>query len=321
MFRKKVFIALLACGLVLSLLFGCANNAASLQKQKDTETTLPAATNIETEKVDEGKVLQNFENLLKEDGKPGTAFRYLDANLSLVSPAVASQLVLGMMDMQKSWLPALEERYYNGQSIQKMLLDLYENGIEIGSTDNLEDPLLKELLQDTIAGGYRVETAEGMFFPIIDYHRYDLYSAFLSEDLRRYLSLLAEESEHTAVKDAAIVIEWEDIAQRALQFEEFVQTYPGFARLPEARTYHSRYINLAILGANNTPAFGHDDKTLAPELRKAYVEIAAMDSQNRFVKAVREYLSLLDKNKDQLNPVIDSFRKDVIKELTGEQVP
>jgi len=50
--------------------------------------------------------------------------------------------------------------------------EVYTQGFDLGKVYEIEDEKVRELLSKTKNSGYRVETAEGMFFPVIDYEVY-----------------------------------------------------------------------------------------------------------------------------------------------------
>jgi len=76
----------------------------------------------------------------------------------------------------------------------------------LGKVYEIEDEKVRELLSKTKNSGYRVETAEGMFFPVIDYEVYKKYSEYVTEDVKEYINIMAEESNNPPAKDAALVV-------------------------------------------------------------------------------------------------------------------
>src|SRR5690554_6132018 len=104
---------------------------------------------------------------------------------------------------------------------------IYQNGFDLNKINDINeinkilDQELKELLIETRNSGYKVETAEGMFFPIIDYQFYKQFTSYLSNDMENYIKIMSVESKEVPAKDAALVIGWDEILNRALSQEEF----------------------------------------------------------------------------------------------------
>jgi len=53
-----------------------------------------------------------------------------------------------------------------------------------------------------------------MFFPVIDYEVYKKYSEYVTEDVKEYINIMAEESNNPPAKDAALVVGWDEVLKR-----------------------------------------------------------------------------------------------------------
>jgi hypothetical protein len=78
---------------------------------------------------------------------------------------------------------------------------LYRAGLDLGKAEEIGDAELRDALLAVRDGGYRVDTAEGMYFPVIDYGRYRKYRGLVTDDLAAYIDLMAVESDLAPAKD------------------------------------------------------------------------------------------------------------------------
>ena len=175
----------------------------------------------------------------------------------------------------------------------------------------LDDQKLKELLLETRSSVYKIETAEGMFFPIIDYQFYKKYSSYLTTDMWDYIRIMSVESNQVPAKDAALVIDWNEVVNRALSQEEFIVQYPGSTKISDIKDLYKKYLTFIFYGLNNSPLFSYDSKIMATEARNIYLEVV---NRNRYKNSVlleylKEYLKLLERNNYKLTDEVMNYRK------------
>jgi hypothetical protein len=165
------------------------------------------------------------------------------------------------------------------------------------------------LLITTKNNGYKIETAEGFYFPVIDYSLYKKYRQNVTPDMAAYIDIMAIESAKTPIKDAALVIGWQEVLQRAKTQEQFIKEYGSSAKSEDMKQLLKRYLVFSLYGANNTPLFSYENKQMVPVAKKAYLE-AAFDANNgSFSKLMNDYLTILKKNEYKLTKEVDEFRK------------
>lgn len=120
---------------------------------------------------------------------------------------------------------------------------------------------------------------------------------------------MATESESTPVKDAALMIGWDEILDRAEQQEEFIREYSSSTQAGAVRQLLKRYVTFALYGCNNTPLFSYDTKRMRPEAKQAYEEHVREGKKGRFSALIKEYLNVLEANAYSLTADVEAFRK------------
>ena len=285
-------------GLALSLIlivgfaFSVANNLLKLEKEK--------------------KVMAGFKTLMaKEDLTVAEMINYLDQYINTVSKKNASTLLLGLERVQQANLSKWQQRYEDSV-LQEKIVRVYQNQWSREELKDIADEDLKGVLLETINNGFKVETAEGFFFPVIDYTFYQKYHSAITPDLAAYLELMAVESEKTPVKDAALMIGWDEILNRADRQEQFIREYSFSTQIGPARQLSKRYVNFALFGCNNTPLFSYDTKRMRPEAKQAYEEHVWNEEKGNFSALIKEYLSVLEENDYCLTVEVDAFRKKAV---------
>jgi hypothetical protein len=116
---------------------------------------------------------------------------------------------------------------------------------------------------------------------------------FLTGAMRRYVELIRREQEQPCCGDAAIMISWDDLGDRAAAFDRFVVDHPNAAASAEASTKRRQYLGLLLTGSENTPAFSWKTKEMKPEVRASLARYAAKYQQLPSGRTMADYLALL----------------------------
>lgn len=262
--------------------------------------------------VKEQTVRAGFTNLLtQEEVTAAEVSKYIDTHLDAVSAKTAAQFVLALEQVQQEALPAWQERY-DDLELQEQIRPFYHRGWTREEMALIRDTDLRAVLLSTLEQGFKVETAEGTFFPVIDYTFYQQYQAAVTPDLSAYLDLMAVESEQTPVKDAALMIGWDEIVKRAWRQEEFLNEYSSSTQIQPVRELLKRYQIFALFGCNNTPLFSYESKQMKPEAKQAYLANQWVSENGDFSAVMIEYLKILAANDYRLTGEVDAFRKKAV---------
>jgi hypothetical protein len=256
-------------------------------------------------------VMNDFHALTQKDSSAEEVAVFINNNICNVTKEDASKMVDEFENIQKKHLPQFESRF-SEDGIQNKINSEYKS---ITAQSDIKDAELKELLAITKNSGYKVETAEGSFFPIIDYGFYKHYSAYVTPDMKDYIDIMAEESDRVPAKDAALVIGWDEVLKRALSQESFINTYKDSLKANEIRQLYKKYVTFALFGANNTPLFSYDSKTLDPEARDVYLNAVKDAGCSEFLKSLGGFLDLVKNNDYKLTNEVEKYRDNLIEKL------
>ncbi|MCD9025540.1 hypothetical protein [Cohnella silvisoli] len=256
-------------------------------------------------------VIGRFEELVAKQGQLPKAIAYLNAHFKDVTKPQATIMVLHLENAIKKQLPSMERRFEKN-SVQQAIGKAYKRG---DSFDNvikrITSSSVKALLKEARDSGYKLETAEGFYFPVIDYSKFKIYSLQLDVDIKAYIDIMAVESDQAKLKDAAIVIGYQQLVNRALSQESFVSKYPYSNRVSQIRNLFHSYKILTFYGANNTPLFDYDTKVIQPNALKGYTMILQWNNpeSSAYLTTLQQFMELLAANNNKLTPEVEKFRK------------
>jgi hypothetical protein len=310
MFNKKAFLRWISIGMTFTVLAGAGLMTGCTTFVQDNVP--PAA-----EESKQDKIMSEFTSLAEGDPKPDTIIEFMDKNIAEVSRENASIIFEELEKVQKNNLSELEEKYYK-ESIQKTLSEIYMKGFDLDKIYDTEDAELKSLLKETRDMGYKVETAEGMFYPVMNYAYLKKFSSYAEEDMKDYIDIMAVETDKTPAKDGALVIGWDEVVERALAQEGFIKKHGSSAKAEDIKALHKRYITFMLYGLNNTPLFSYDTKGMDPEAKEAYTKVLKDKVDSELLQLLGKYMEILGKSDYKLSEEADKFRKDAVE--TGDNM-
>ena len=315
MVKNKVFLRAISVILSAVILAGAGSLSGCSAFINDNAGSEADGGNLPIEEENkQDKIMAEFAALVKTDPKPDAIIEYMDKNIEDMSRDNASIMLEELEKAQKNRLPAMEERYDNGGPLQNSLMDIFKTDFDIDRIYDIEDSELKSLLTETRNMGYKVETAEGMFFPIIDYRYVKKFSQYAAEDMKDYIDIMAAESDKVPAKDAALVIGWDEIIGRALAQEDFIKKHGNSPKAESIKELQKRYITFMLFGLNNTPLFSYDTKTMDPKAKETYIKAVKDNDGSRLMQLLGKYMEVLEKSNYKLSDEVDKFRKSAIED-------
>lgn len=308
-FIRKITNISLILVLVLTVT-GCANKGVNPPAESTKQQ-------VAEDVVAKDKVIMDSFNALaqKQDVTVAEIMKYVDDNIAVVSQANASTMVIRFEKLQKEKLPKLQDRFGDSETVQKVLAKIYRNDLRSQVSSSIENKEARDLLVEAQTSGFKIETAEGMYFPVIDYSAYKKYRNFVTQDIAAFIDIMAVESEKTPIKDAALMISWSEILKRAVTQEQFIKDYSNSAKQEDMKQLLKRYITYTLYGANNTPLFSYDTRQMVPEAKRTYLETAFDANDGSFSKIMNGYLAVLKKNDYKLTDEVQEYRNKASAEV------
>lgn len=313
--NKKVILATILA-LSIAIQVGCSNiNNEKGNTNGGLSNSGTVVTEENKQQNDEKTVMDDFYVLVNNNDAMTRVIKFIDNNISLVSEENASIMVDKLMELQKNYLSILEEKFY-ANGIQQKFFNENKSVSDLKQIDSVTDVELKELLSEVRENGFKVEIVEGMYFPIIDYEFYIKYSSFVTSDNKGYIEIMADESSQVPAKDAGLVISWDEVLDRALNQEKFINEYPESDKLNDIKTLHKRYVSFLFYGTDNTPLFSYDTKTFVTDAREAYTKAISNNIESELLKSLKGFLESLENSEYKLTKNVEKYRNKAFKNLT-----
>jgi len=257
------------------------------------------------------KVFEEFQKMLKKTGQLPAAFNYLKAHIKEVSPYQASLMVLYLENAIIKEQPAMDKRFF-ADSVQTAIGKAYKMGDSITDVLNrTKDSKLKALLKEAASSGYKLDTAEGMFYTVVDYKALQPFAKDINADIKAYIDIMTVETEKAKLKDAALRIGYQELANRSLAAEKFVTSYPNSNRTAQIKKLLAEYKSLTFYGANNTPLFDYDSKKIQPNAKIGYTNIIGWNdpASSEYLTLLKKFMGVLADNDYKLTTEVEKFRK------------
>lgn len=296
------------------ILSGCAVKGSNINPVTPSKQDGGNLQKVSTSKVEtESKIMSEFRLLLESNPKLKSVIEFIDKNIPNVTKENGFAMVEDLEQIQERYLTSLEEKFFSSGDIQDKISKLYKSGLDLSKIDDIKDEELKTLLLETRDSGYRIETAEGMYFPIMNYEYYKKYNTYVTADMKEYIDIMAVESNKVPAKDAALIIGWDEIIKRALSQEAFIKNYGNSIKAESVKKLQKRYITFILYGLNNTPLFDYETKELVPAAKTVYLNAIKNVGDSAIIKTLNNYMDILAKTNYKLSDSADKFRKEAVQ--------
>lgn len=302
------------CTLTIGLLTACnlqniGNETTSSQLETTTlggiETTVGESENNSI--MDEFDLLTGVEEVdLKE------VITFMKENISKVNKKSASKMVSDFEQVQSDYLQTWSEQFYREEIQQAFLVASEGFTVDLNNPDNLAEENIKNLILSSKELGYKLEMAEGSFFPVVEYSFYEQFLPYVMEDMNGYILLMVAESNEPPMKDAGIVISYEEIIKRVLLQESFLNEYPDSELLEKVQELYNKYEYITFFGAPNTPLFDYNTKVISEKAKAAYEAALETESDSEFLVKLSEFMNILNENNFKLEDEADAYRNEHI---------
>ncbi len=298
-----------------------AEKVAREQREQVTVTDTASATSGTEETVVEGvvesEVLAQFKSMIEADRKPVELIDYLDENIPSVSEDTAAIMMEDLESHQKIYERKYTDILFEGNT-QEKLVQTFSGDIERTEIDMATDPGTKDLLAEIYGGGFRLIGLEGSYYPFIDYEFLKKYNQYLPEEFINYHDVMAAESNEISSRDAALVISWDELAERTINSEVYLIDYPeDTIRKVNVADLYMIYLRSYLFGQSNTPNRDvYNTNQVYDEVLESYRKTAQQYPETQTGQIIVDYLKLLEENDfvvsdDMLDLITDYLKRPI----------
>lgn len=294
-------------GLTLTSVTACSPKVDNSNTEKPGTNQESMVEESQTSKVN---IMEEYNKLITDDNvslKEIAAF--MNKNIKNATEEEVSSMILGLEELHLNKRETEEEKY-TSEELQKGFQALAVEGIDFSQTDTIKDESIKNLVAQSIENGYKIETAEGYYFPIIDYNFYKQFSSYATPEVKDYIDIMTVESDNVFAKDAALVISWDEVVNRTLAMEKFLINYSDSKKGEYIKSLFDNYLFITMHGLNNTPLFDYELKQMDEKAKIAFTTALTQTTDSEYIKKLDDFMKLAEKSDYKLSAEIESYRKD-----------
>lgn len=289
-------------------------------KKNVDEITTPINNPIDNtgdvaDKADPEKVMKEFENQLKSKDL-NKVIDYINNNIEKLSTIEGDRMILELEELLEASLERLSSEILNlTEDEYDELMELKGNELFFpkSKVKDISNEKVREKIDNLFNNYYKLINIEGMFEPIIDYEALKKYNNHISDEIKDYIKIKANNSNEPMAIDGALRISYEELGQRILEVEEYIKKYFEGQKYEEVLGLYRTWLGLYLNGLPNTPIEDFENKIIRKEVYDSFKKTAKVkDSATAFV--VNKYLEIIDENRG----IIDDSVRDQVLSLVNE---
>ncbi|OMF61665.1 hypothetical protein MKY66_03940 [Paenibacillus sp. FSL R5-0766] len=296
----RTFITVTAILMLLQTAVGPLSGvAAAASSSTDTKVTTASSTTI----------YKTFQSMLyKKNGLPA-ADTYLESHINQVTTHHATLMVLQLENARNKALTAMTDRLLVPNVQDKMIKAYKWNDSFTQLMSRTNDASLRALLQQARDSGYRLVMLEGSLYPIMNYMSFQKYISYVKPDIKQYINIMAVETSNLAADDGALVIGYQEILNRALKQERFLNEYPKSNRVQQVKNLMNNYTLYTFYGLNNTPLFDYETNKMTANAQKGYKAVLQRNSSedSAFLTKLEKFMDIVNEAKFEKTAAVEKW--------------
>lgn len=209
-----------------------------------------------------------LKTLNTKDVKSGKkVWDFLNSNYSDVSGSLADAVYIIFYNFM--FRMEVEGEFYTLTDKIEWKNEDYEN-IAHGTFDMNSYPLTKSLAEN----GFRLETGEGMIFPVSDWQRsFAFFGEKVTPVMKTYLNQYVLENNARDSDDGGLMIPLTEIVKRAAFWEKFNKENPWFVMNTTTLISEQWTRAVVISGMDNTPMYNFETKAINDEFKSVWAAV------------------------------------------------
>jgi hypothetical protein len=291
-------------------------------KKKNNDIEEPGKDSIQSkddfgkDEVDVEEVMKKFNKLIKNGDEPSTIVQFINEHIKGLSQIEGERMVLDLETILQDSTDSLTDKLLEIDNNGELMII---GGTELFFPDNkvkdIQDDELRDYVTKLFASNYKLINLEGSFYPITDYEKMKQYNNYISDEMKDYIDIKAMDSDKPVAIDAGLVISYDELAERILKTENYIQKYSEGKRYEEMLGSYRSKLDIYLSGLDNTPIADYETKKIYKDVVDSYEKtINTKDSVTAFV--VSKYMDTIKENKY----IIDKNVTDNVLSLVNESL-
>jgi len=305
--KKFKFLTLLIL-IIAVLTVGCKKDEEAAQP--DVKDPVDVVDEIDEDVS--AQVLKDFNELLAGTKDPADLTAFMDENMDKVSTLEGDIMVETLESKMEIYIKELQTKLSEVDMGHLMDITGAKEYFPVNRIDEIKDKKAKEIVDYIYKNKYKLINLEGTLEPIIDYKGLEGYGASVSELWQDYFSLKSMDSEKRAFSDGALSISFDELAERILESERYLNTYVDTPRRDGLIDDYKNKLTAYLTGLPNTKIVGQGNKIL-DDVLASYKETATMEGYVTG-SVVGDYVKVIEDNKLIIDSKVLSFAESIINE-------
>lgn len=272
---KKSILMLILIVTAIFTLTGCKKEQEVIEPVPEPVVEEPV---VEVDEDEKEVIMKEFDRLVTQTSDFEPIVDFIKSNIKKVDQLEGDRMIEELELVLEGNIPDLTNIIFatdkNDELMEIAGLEVYFPEEKIKEIKNSE---LKEEITKAYDNMYRLVNLEGGFYPIIDYAKLKTYNNNISDEWKEYIAVRAMDSNDIPFGDGGIRIPFEELADRLLKTENFLNKYIAGPRQDEMIELYKFKLNAYLKGLPNTPIADYSDKTIYEEVMKSYEETSNMD--------------------------------------------
>lgn len=311
---KKSFVIPIIC-IILVLVIALAGC-----KKKNNDIVEPGKDSIQSkddsgkDEVDVKEVMKEFDKLIKNADEPNEIVKFIDEHIKGLSQIEGDKMIIDLENILESSISSETDKLFEVDTDGELMTIA---GTELFFPDNkvkdIQDEELRDYVKKLIESNYKLINLEGSFYPIVDYEKMKQYNNHISDEVKDYIAIEALDSNKPVAIDAGLVISYDELAERIIKIENYIQKYSEGKRYEEMLGNYRSKLTFYLNGLDNTPIADYETKKIYKDVFDSYGKTTnTKDSVTAFV--VRKHINNIEESKY----IIDKNVTDKVLSLVNE---
>lgn len=302
--KKTILMPLLILTLVLVLaLVGC--------KKKDVVDDpggIPNEKPVDKpdEMVEESEreiIMKDFVNIIESKNQPDKIIAFIDDNIGKLSQLEGDKMIDSLEKVLKDNIDTFTDRILAlDKNDQLMAIGGGENFFPESKIEDIEGKELREEVQGLYKDMYKLVNLEGEFYPIIDYDKLRSYNNYITDEWKEYIGIMAMDSEMIPFVDGAFAISFDELADRIIKTENYLNKYLDGQRQEEMLLLYENKLIAYLEGLPNTPLADSSTKKIFDDVLASYEKTSNIENYvtsnivYRYLEDIKANDKILDEN-------------------------
>ncbi|MCR3956671.1 MAG: hypothetical protein NUK57_10280 [Gudongella sp.] len=275
--NKKWMLILLSLVMVMALA-ACGNNEEEVQ-EPEAEPPVQEEPVQEAEEDEKEMIMEEFRTIVEEgEASVENIKQFMYENLPVLGELEGNYMLDNLENALKKEIDVVNRNIAEFDA-EDELMELFGDDFSL-SPDmiaEIDDLDLKATVQNAYDNHYKLISREGQVETVIDYSSLKEYQEKVTDEWKEYIDIMAIESDEPPFTDGALTITFDELAERVLGIENYLNRYISGPRQEELLELYENRLTAYYKGLPNTPIAAYDSGEIMDNVYKSYESTAAND--------------------------------------------